>query len=196
MERNGINKHVVIVTGKAGSGKSTVCKILEKVGFKVIDVDKIAHSLLDELKEVLIDKFGKSILSPLGNIDRKKLGEIVFRDESKMKELEEAIHPHLSDRIRKEIEGLSGNIAIDVAIPGKLGIFDLADFTIYLSVDESNLIKRLIAKGWSEEKIYSILRQQQLEQPLGRVYELSNNGDLSSLERTVLDIIKKEGLVP
>lgn len=196
MKKNRVDRRVVIVTGKAGSGKSTVCKILEKMGFEVVDVDKIAHTLLDELKEVLVLKFGDSILSSEGRIDRNKLGEIVFRDESRMRELEEVVHPYLSDRIRKEVERMSGNIAIDVAIPGKLGIFDLADFIIYLNVDENNLIQRLVNKGWPEEKIYSILKKQHMEIPVGRIYELDNNGDLNTLERMVLRILNSEGIVP
>lgn len=81
---------VIGITGKSGSGKSTFASLLaQKLNCKHIDIDKIGHEALyrpDNL-DVLCEKFGTEILDVNGNLDRKKIGNIVFTQADKMKEL-------------------------------------------------------------------------------------------------------------
>lgn len=82
---------IIGISGKSGSGKSTLArKIINKSNNKAIhlDIDKIGHSvlLLPEVKEELIKSFGESIIQK-NNIDRKKLGEIVFASRKEMNKL-------------------------------------------------------------------------------------------------------------
>lgn len=84
---------IIGISGKSGSGKSTLArKIINKSNNKAIhlDIDKIGHSvlLLPEVKEELIKSFGESIIQK-NNIDRKKLGEIVFASRKEMSKLSE-----------------------------------------------------------------------------------------------------------
>lgn len=85
-------KNMIIgISGKSGSGKSTLArKIINKSNNKAIhlDIDKIGHSvlLLPEVKEELIKSFGESIIQK-NNIDRKKIGEIVFASRKEMNKL-------------------------------------------------------------------------------------------------------------
>lgn len=81
-----------IITGSIGTGKSTVCKRLSKMGVKVIDADLIAHKVLDENALQICEMFGKECLFD-GKVDRKILGKIVFNDPKKRQILEEFIHP-------------------------------------------------------------------------------------------------------
>lgn len=85
-------KGAIALTGSISTGKSSVSKILQDLGFPIIDADKVAHSMLELHSHELSSMFGNSILQN-GIVNRKKLGEIVFNDESKRKELEEFIHP-------------------------------------------------------------------------------------------------------
>ncbi len=186
---------MIIVTGKAGSGKSTVCKILGELGIMVIDVDKIAHDLLEEVKELIVQHFGENILSSDGRIDRTLLGGIVFSDPEKMKELEKIVHPFLRNRVVEDVSRTEENVAIDVAIPKKLKLYEIADFVIYLEVDRDILVNRLRGKGWTEQKIQSILKKQEDEIPEGKVYLLKNNRSLEELKSEIMIILKKEGLI-
>ena len=81
---------VIGITGKSGSGKSTFASLLsQKLNCKHIDIDKIGHKALynpDNL-DVLCEKFGTEILDVNGNVDRKKVGNIVFTQTNKMKDL-------------------------------------------------------------------------------------------------------------
>lgn len=82
---------IIGVTGKSGSGKSTFASLLsEKLNCKYIDIDEIGHQSLSQpdILYKLCDKFGTEILNENGNLDRKKIGNMVFSDKDKMKELE------------------------------------------------------------------------------------------------------------
>ncbi|WP_096020040.1 dephospho-CoA kinase [Campylobacter lanienae] len=91
-------KNAIVITGVIGSGKSTVVNLLRVYGFSVIDVDEIAHELLDECWERVANEFGNEFISDK-KVDRKRLGKLVFSDENAKKRLENMLHP----LIRKQI---------------------------------------------------------------------------------------------
>ncbi len=84
----------VIITGGIATGKSTACKIFEEFGYSIIDADKIAHIELEKAKEIILHKFG--------TIDRKKLGNIIFNDKDKRRELESILHPRIKEAIEQK----------------------------------------------------------------------------------------------
>ncbi len=188
-------KKVLIVSGKAGAGKTTLSSLLREFGLDVIEVDKLAHEVLEDKKEELVVQFGKEILDLNGHIDRKKLGEIVFADPEKMKTLERIVHPELKRRIKDLVENSQKHLVLDVAIPNKLELNSLADVKIYVSADEELVRKRLIEKGWDVRKIESLLRLQEDEVPSGKYYFLNNNGSLEELKAKVKTILKMEGII-
>lgn len=96
---------IVGLTGGIGSGKTTVANLFEKKGITIIDTDQLARDLTQPntfaLQEIST-KFGGSILSPTGSLDRAALRKIIFQDQDAKKWLEELLHP----LIRKEMERL------------------------------------------------------------------------------------------
>ena len=91
-------KHAVVITGSIGGGKSVVCELLRDRGFEIIDADSIAHEQLNLCASEVAAEFGDEVLSG-GEIDRKKLGALAFKDAEKLKILERILHP----KIRLEI---------------------------------------------------------------------------------------------
>lgn len=91
--------NAIAITGGIASGKSTVCNLLKLYGYSVIDTDSIAHKALEASREEVIEAFGDEILASPLKINRKKLGEIVFKNKAKLALLESILHP----QIRKEV---------------------------------------------------------------------------------------------
>ena len=95
--------YAVALTGGIATGKSTVARMFEDDGFVVIDADRIAHEILDEQQEKIIEMFGEEMVSK-GKVDRKVLGAVVFADPKKRKALESLLHPLIYARIEAEAE--------------------------------------------------------------------------------------------
>ena len=86
------------LTGGIASGKTTVCRLLEAKGCTIIDADVVAHKLLLRGQpgyEPVIEAFGRGILGDGGEIDRGKLGTLVFGDRSKLDQLNQLLHPEV-----------------------------------------------------------------------------------------------------
>ena len=144
---------IIGVTGGIASGKSEVCRTLERMGFFCIDADEVAHDVLmnpDVIGNVTA-VFGNEILDADGEkrgplfIDRKKLGKIVFADKNKMDILESITYP----AITKQIQGIiNDNPDLDYVIEAyKLvssGLIDLCDELWVVKAEPEQQIKRLI----------------------------------------------------
>lgn len=88
-----------VITGSIASGKSTVVNLLKERGFSVIDADVIAHEQLEICKGEIVEAFDEQILDETGKIDRKKLGDTVFNEPKKLKNLEQILHPKIKAEI-------------------------------------------------------------------------------------------------
>ena len=97
---------VIGVTGNIGSGKSTVCQILARLGATVIDADRLAHEAYQPHSQTwreLIDAFGRDIVKPDQEIDRQRLGQIVFSDRNALARLNQIVHPRAYRLARERI---------------------------------------------------------------------------------------------
>ncbi len=98
---------VIGLTGGIGSGKSTVSQLLAKLGAVILDADKVGHDALrndTEIRREIVAAFGNQILTPGGDIDRKKLGEIVFGNPESLARLNRVMHPRMHDIVRAQLE--------------------------------------------------------------------------------------------
>ncbi len=140
-----LNKIVIGVYGGSGSGKTTICKLLEKeLGFHLIDADKIGHNVLEE-NVLQISKYFPSCIVK-GKVSRKKLGEIVFNDDSKLKLLESITHTKILQKIESEISNCSTNILVDGAIINKNEFIHLIQLRVLVSCDRIIRVERLVNK--------------------------------------------------
>lgn len=109
--------NAIAITGGIASGKSTVCSLLKLYGYSIIDTDSIAHAMLDSSKDEVVGVFGDEILEA-NSINRKKLGEIVFKDKAKLCALEAILHPKIRIEVARQSQILeSQNILYFVDIP-------------------------------------------------------------------------------
>jgi dephospho-CoA kinase len=102
--------YLIGLTGNIATGKSSVSRMLGALGAEVIDADQVTHQLMvakSAVWQAIVAAFGESILNPEGEIDRSKLGAIVFADAVKLRRLEQIVHPAVIAEINRRIAALS-----------------------------------------------------------------------------------------
>ena len=107
----------IAIVGNIASGKSTVENVLRKKGYKVFDSDIIAHEVLEDLSEKIIEAFKDYDILENGRIFRQKLGALVFDDKNLKEKLENIVHPEIKDRLKKIFEENKLEKYIFVSIP-------------------------------------------------------------------------------
>jgi dephospho-CoA kinase len=92
------------LTGNVASGKSTAAQMFEVLGANIIDADRIGHEVIGSslsAYQEIVHRFGDDILDSSGEIDRKKLGALVFADPPKLKDLNAIVHPKIIARVEE-----------------------------------------------------------------------------------------------
>lgn len=110
---------IIGLTGGIATGKSTVSNIIKKY-FTVIDADKIAKNIVEPNMKgynKVIEYFGENILLPNKDIDRDKLGKIIFNSKRERVKLNEILHPIIISTIKKELEDKKDEKYIFLDIP-------------------------------------------------------------------------------
>lgn len=141
------SKITIGITGGSGCGKSVVSAAAESLGFVHIDTDLIAHDVILKPRYAyteLLRIFGDSILRDDGEIDRKKLGSIVFSDSEKLEILNSVTHPQIEKDVRKM---LADKTVIDGAVLHKSpGILNLCDCIITVTNSDKRRIDFICAR--------------------------------------------------
>ena len=193
---------VLGVTGGTGCGKTVVCRILKEQGGKIIDADKITRKL-QEPGEVVYEEirshFGEEILLPDGNIDRKKLGSIVFNDKKERNVLNNIVHSRVSREIKKRIAKYeeAGDVpftVLDVPLPIEEGFFDTVNCIWAVVANDdlrvSRLVKRMgITEADAEARIAAQMSNREYEDIAD--VTILNEGDVFELKNLVLYELKR-----
>ncbi|HYF83984.1 MAG TPA: dephospho-CoA kinase [Clostridia bacterium] len=144
---------VIGLTGGIASGKSTVSAKLKELGAAIIDVDILARGVVSKGEIAynrIVQCFGENILLPSGEINRKRLGSVVFSDKEKLALLNSITHPEIISRVKAEIQELkvAGNkvIVVDAAILIEMGLHKYVDSVWVVIVEKETQIKRLIER--------------------------------------------------
>ncbi len=180
----------VAITGNIASGKSEVQNILEKSDFKVMDTDKTAHMLLNELVAVREVFKGFDVFEPDGKISREKLGRLVFDRSDLKKRLEEIIHPAVKEKIFEFFEANKSEKFVFVSIPllFECGMRDLFEKALLIYTEDSIREKRLIARNhyslvYAHKRMSSQMPQNEKKELCD--YVIYNNGTLEELQNAV-----------
>ena len=147
------------LTGGIGTGKSSVTEAFQSLGAAVINADLLGHDayLPGTIGfEEVVTEFGQDLVGSDGQIDRKKLGPIVFSDSSKMDRLNEIMHPLIRDLIEERLVTLESNqnkvAVVEAAILIEAGWKSLFDEIWVVISDPEEVINRLgVRNGLSRE---------------------------------------------
>ncbi len=159
---------VIGLTGGILTGKSTVSEMLAEKGAVIIDADKIGHEAYQPQTMVwqeVVDAFGNDILKGNGEIDRKKLAEIVFNDPEALARLNSIMHPRMHSMIREDIERLRREgvdlVVLEAAVLIEANWTDLVEEVWVTVAPEETAVKRLQNRGGlSEEQARARIRSQ------------------------------------
>ena len=157
-------KNVIGIYGLICSGKSSFSKLLAKeLNALYIDADIIGHEALNDKdkKEELLKEFSSDILDDNGNIDRKKLGKIVFGNSKKLRKLESINYPYIEEKVSKLINSTDKDVVIEAALIMRSKIYKMCNSLIYVNSKTSDIINRMKKKrNISEKEARKILKMQ------------------------------------
>jgi dephospho-CoA kinase len=192
------------VTGNFGTGKSTVCKIIEEFGYPVIYSDSLAKELMvknEELKKRIIENFGEEAYLEDGSLNRKWLAEKVFSNspesERILARLNAIVHPFVLDETEKIITRLieEGNrmIFFESALIFEANIQDLFDYIILVDSKKEKIYERMETLGKFSKEDVDLRLQRQI--PAKEKYNsvdfiIQNNGSLEELKTNVKLILE------
>ena len=187
------------LTGGIGSGKSAVSERLAAHGAVVIDADKAARAVVEPgtpgLAQIA-ETFGPGVLREDGSLDRPKLAEIVFADETARSKLNTIVHPLVHDYMRAaeqsavEAAGENAVIIHDVPLLAEGGRGSEFDLVIVIDVPPDIQVERLAARGMPEEQARARMAAQATREQRLAVADIviDNSGTLANLDRRVADV--------
>ena len=197
---------VIGVTGSIGSGKSTVCQILAKLGAAVIDADKLAQETYKPYGEAwheLVSAFGKDILTSDQQIDRQKLGQLVFSDPAALAQLNYIVHPKAYGMAKERIEtyrrrGLKA-VVLEAALLIEAGWTALVDQVWLVVASEARVVDRLAkGKAANESEVLTRLKSQMpTQEKMKYAHEvIDNEGSIEQLEAGVAELWQRLDVGP
>ena len=186
---------VIGLIGGIGSGKSSVSAILNSLGVDVIDADKVGHEAYTPDSEgwrKVISAFGQDIVGPENEIDRKKLGSIVFSDPSEMEKLNKLMHPIIHDLVEEKIQNLADQginvVVLEAAILIEANWQDLTDEIWLAKANREVVIERVkLRNNFSREEIIKRIESQMSNNDREKHADIviDNDGTIKQLEETV-----------
>ncbi len=159
---------VIGLTGGIGSGKSTVSRFMAELGAVILDADRVGHEALKPDTEVwreVVAAFGRQILTPGGDIDRARLGELVFSNPESLSRLNRIMHPRIYDMVKTQLEGYRQQgvdvVVLEAPLLVEAGWTSLVDEVWVTVASEATVLGRLKERmGLSESESLARIRSQ------------------------------------
>lgn len=193
---------IIGITGGIASGKSTLTAFLRQEGYQVVDADAVVHDLQapgGRLYQALVEHFGQGILLENGQLNRVKLGQLIFSDESEQAWSRQVQGQIIREELAREKEHLSQQedlFFMDIPLLFEAGYESWFDEVWLVYVDEKEQLKRLMARNH--------LSQEEAEKRLAAQWKLAdkraladkildNNGSLERLLHQAAELLKEGG---
>jgi len=186
---------VIGLTGGIGSGKSSVAQFLAELGAVVLDTDELGHEALQPDTEAwreVVAVFGRQVLTSEGEVDRKKLGELVFANPEALLRLNRIVHPHIGKMVQAQLEQYRRQgvkvVVLEIPLLVETGGTALVDEVWVTVADEPAVLSRLEKRsGLSRQQSLARIRAQASngERVQHADVVINNNGSLDELKAQV-----------
>jgi len=197
---------VVGLVGGIGAGKSEAAAAFARRGARVVSGDALAHEALRQpaVVALVVGRWGPAMLDDKGEVQRRKLGAVVFADAGERQALEAMVHPWIKRRIREEIAAARKDpaaklIVLDAAIMLEAGWSDVCDRLVFIDAPAALRRKRVAGqRGWTEEEAAAReAAQLPLTAKAARAdHTLDNSASPEHLGRQVDALLRLWGLAP
>ncbi|MBK5462360.1 dephospho-CoA kinase [Peribacillus sp. TH27] len=190
---------IIGITGGIASGKSSVSLYIQELGFTIVDADVASRAVVEPGEEAyhqVVKAFGEDILLVDGNIDRVKLGSIIFHDQEKRLLLNSIVHPAVRNwmRIKTEKALAAGEetVFMDIPLLFESKLTFMVEKTLLVYVDERVQLERLMNRNGLSET--DALARIQSQMPLADKKVLAdavidNNGNLEETKKQVKTVL-------
>ena len=162
---SGTSKYVIGVTGNIACGKTLILTTLQELGAETIDADRVAHRMMlsgtDTFRQI-VERFGDQVVGEDGELNRRRLGEIVFSDPAELQALEHIVHPPTDDAIKEQIRNSPNSVVVVDAIKFfEVGLDKVCDEVWVVTCEPDQQLERLIRRnGFSPEEALKRINSQ------------------------------------
>jgi dephospho-CoA kinase len=189
---------VIGLTGSIGTGKSEAARQLEGLGASIISADQVGHEAYTRNTEAwdqVVAAFGDGILQDDGEIDRRRLGAVVFSDPGQLEKLNQIMHPRMAQMVADKIDALRAQgvevVVVEAALLFEAGWDSLVEEVWVTDSTERVVIERLKQRnGMSEEEARKRISSQmdRIERLERSDYVIENSGDIATLGSTIKEL--------
>lgn len=184
---------MVGLTGGVAAGKSEALAALERLGVATISTDRIVHELLagDEMRDLLVERWGPDV-APDGELDRERIGQIVFEDPEELSWLEGVLHPWVGDRLAAWRQALPPDTqvaAVEVPLLFETGMDKIFDATIAIVAPDEVRKERIGARGTGAAAERSGRQLSQEEKAARATHVVANDGDREELRSRLAAVL-------